>query len=159
MTRIAHCCCGALRAEVIGEPTSVAACHCTECQRRTGSAFGVGTLFPKARVRIEGPNKVYVRGSDSGRTIEIHFCPECGSSVLWYAEFDADMVGIAFGTFADPAMPWPTFSVWETTRHPWVNFDHQLDRFAVQPKVGNLDLELPSRCAALMTKSARPEWR
>jgi hypothetical protein len=33
-----------------------------ECQRRTGSAFGVGTYFPKDQVRTEGPSKVYVRG-------------------------------------------------------------------------------------------------
>jgi hypothetical protein len=46
----------------------VAACHCTKCQRRTGSPFGVGTLFPKEQVR-----KVYVRGSDSGQKIEISF--------------------------------------------------------------------------------------
>jgi hypothetical protein len=133
MTRIAHCCCGALRAEVTGEPVYVGACHCTECQRRTGSAFGVGTLFPKAQVRIEGPSKVYVRGSDAGQKIENHFCPDCGSTVFWYAELYPDMVGIAFGMFADPSMPWPSVSVWETTRHPWVTFDHQLDRFTVQP--------------------------
>jgi hypothetical protein len=34
----------------------------------------------------------------------------------------------------------PTVSVWETTRHPWVAFDHQLDRFAVQPQIDDRDL-------------------
>jgi hypothetical protein len=29
MTRIVHCCCGSLRAEVTGEPLLVAVCHCT----------------------------------------------------------------------------------------------------------------------------------
>src|SRR5262249_6681820 len=61
------------------------------------------------------------------------FCPDCGSSVFWHAEHYPEMVGIAYGTFADPSMPSPTLSVWETTRHPWVTFDHQLDRFALQP--------------------------
>jgi hypothetical protein len=142
MTRIAHCCCGSLRADATGEPEIVAACHCTECQRRTGSPFGVSTLFPKEH---RGPSKVYVRGSDSWRKIELHFCPDCGSSVFWYPESVPDLIGIAFGTFADPSMPWPTLSVWETTRHPWVTFDHQLDRFTVQPKIDDLDLERSSR--------------
>src|SRR5215467_963162 len=87
MTRIAHCCCGSLRAETTGEPAFVGACHCTECQRRTGSPFGVSTYFLKERVRTNGPSKVYVRGSDAGRKIEIHFCPDCGTSVFWYAEW------------------------------------------------------------------------
>jgi hypothetical protein len=82
-----------------------------------------------------------MRGRDSGRKIEIHFCPDCGSSVFWYAEFDPGFIGISFGAFADPSMPRPTFSVWERTRHPWVTFDHRLDRFAVQPEIGDRDLE------------------
>ena len=82
-----------------------------------------------------------MRGSDAGRKIEIHFCPDCGSSVFWYAEWGPALIGIAFGAFADSSMPWPTVSVWETTRHPWVAFDHQLDRFAVQPKIDDRDLE------------------
>jgi hypothetical protein len=132
MTRIAHCCCGSVRAEVTGEPSLVAVCHCTECQRRTGSAFGVAAYFPKDQVHTEGPSNVYMRGSDSGRKIELHFCPDCGASVFWYVEFLGDHVGVAFGAFADP-LPWPTLSVWETTRHPWVTFDHELDRFGRQP--------------------------
>jgi hypothetical protein len=51
MSRIAHCCCGSLRAEATGEPALLGVCYCTECQRRTGSAFGVGTYFAKEQVR------------------------------------------------------------------------------------------------------------
>jgi hypothetical protein len=61
--------------------------------------------------------------------------------VFWYAKLYPDFVGIAFGTFADPSMPGPTVSVWERTRHPWVAFGHQLDRFAVQPEIDDRDLE------------------
>jgi hypothetical protein len=135
MTRIAHCCCGSLRAEVTGEPALVAACHCMACQRRTGSPFGVGAYFQKDWVRTEGPNKVYLRGSDSGRKIECHFCPDCGSTVFWRSEFVPDLIGIAFGAFADPSISRPTLSVWETTRHPWVTFDHELDHFVHQPEL------------------------
>ena len=94
MTRIAHCCCGALRAEVTGQVPRVAICHCMECQRRTGSAFGFVAFFPREQVRTEGPSKVYVRRSDAGRKVEFHFCPDCGASVFWYAEFRPDHVGI-----------------------------------------------------------------
>jgi len=133
MTRIAHCCCGSLRAEATGEPALVAACHCMECQRRTGSPFGV--YFPKEQVRTEGPNKVYDRGSDSGRKVEFHFCPDCGSTVFWYADFSLDLIGIAFGAFADPSMPWPTLSAWEATGHSWVTFDHELDHLGRQDEL------------------------
>jgi hypothetical protein len=131
MTRIAHCCCGSLRAETTGEPL-IAVCHCTECQRRTGSAFAVVAFFPKDQVRIAGPSTVYARRADSGRKVEFHFCPDCGTSVFWYAEFRPDHIGVAFGAFTDPSMPWPAASVWEATRHPWVTFDHPVGRFVDQ---------------------------
>ena len=68
MTRIAHCGCELLRVEAT--PALVGVCHCMECQRRTGSPFGVSTYLPKEQVHIEGTSKVYTRGSDAGRTIE-----------------------------------------------------------------------------------------
>ncbi|MCA1457656.1 GFA family protein [Bradyrhizobium sp. BRP22] len=135
MPRIARCCCGSLRAEATGEPALVAACHCMECQRRTGSPFGVATYFPKEQVRTEGPNKVYERGSDSGRKVELHFCPDCGSTVFWQAEYVRDLIGIALGAFADLSVPWPTLSGWEVTMHPWVTFDHELDHLRKQEEL------------------------
>src|ERR1700754_4281998 len=105
MSRIAHCCCGSLRAEVTGDPALVAACHCIACQRRTGAPFGVSAYFFKDQVRTEGSNKVYSRKSDAGRKVEFHFCPDCGSTVFWYAEYDSSLIGIAVGAFADPSMP------------------------------------------------------
>jgi hypothetical protein len=135
MTRIAHCCCGSLRAEATGEPAFVVACHCMECQRRTGAPFGASACFAKAQVRTEGPSSVYVRGNDSGRTNEFHFCPNCGSTVFWHSEVVSDLIVIAFGAFADPSMPWPTASIWETRQHPWVTFAHELGHFGHQPEL------------------------
>ena len=127
MRRMAHCSCGSLRAEATGEPAFVAACHCIACQRHTGAPFGVTICFSKDQVRTEGPNRSYERSSDSGRKVEFHFCPDCGSTVFWYAEYDSSLIGIAFGAFADPSMPGPTLSTWEMTSHPWVSFDHELN--------------------------------
>jgi hypothetical protein len=133
MTRIAHCCCGSLRAEATSEPAFVVACHCMECQRRTGSPFGVSTCFPKEQARTEGQSKIYMRDTDSGQKIELHFCPNCGSTVFWYPEFFPDLIVIAFGAFADPSMPGPAVSVWERSRHPWVTFGHKIEHFGRQP--------------------------
>ena len=83
MTRTAHCSCGALRIEVSADPDAVVACHCGECQRRTGSVFGVGAYFKKEHVRAEGPSKIYVRDGQEGRKLRMHFCPTCGTTVFW----------------------------------------------------------------------------
>ena len=129
MTRIAHCCCGSLRVETTGEPALVHVCHSTECQRRTGSVFGVSSFFPKSEVKTSGPSKVYVREGQEGRKLRLHFCPDCGTTV--YGEVDArpGLIGISVGAFADPNFPAPTRSIWEQSRHSWVAFDHEVSHF------------------------------
>lgn len=95
-------------------------CHCLECQRRTGSAFGVQAWFPREQVRlVRGADKRYARRADSGRVVTFHFCPERGGTVFWEAEQRPDLIAVAIGMFADPDFEGPSLSVWERRQHPW----------------------------------------
>ena len=127
--RTAQCQCGSLRATVTGEPTVVNACHCKACQRRTGAVMHSGVYFKKSLVRTEGAEKVYTRHAQEGRKISFHFCPNCGSSVYWDADIRPDQYGIAVGAFADPDFPPPAYSVWEESKHPWVQLPGGVQRF------------------------------
>jgi hypothetical protein len=54
------CQCGAIRYEVTEAPQLVYTCHCTECQRLTGSAFSMalvvaGTAFQLAGTQLRIP--------------------------------------------------------------------------------------------------------
>ena len=129
MDRTACCQCGALRATVTGEPTVVNACHCKACQRRTGAAMHSGAYFKKAQVRTEGPETIYTRNAEDGRTISFHFCPTCGSSVYWHLDLRPDHYGIAVGAFADPNFPPPSYSVWEETKHVWVQLPDGIQHY------------------------------
>jgi hypothetical protein len=120
VTRRAHCSCGALSITTTGEPLRVSVCHCTECQRRTGSVFGVQARFAKASVTIEGVSTAYTRSGDSGGRVTFHFCPACGSTVYYEIERVPDAVGVAVGAFADRTFPPPRVSVYEARMHPWV---------------------------------------
>jgi hypothetical protein len=120
--RIAHCCCGALRAETIDEPIVVAACSCQECQRRTGSAFGIGTFWSPDKVKIEGNATRFVRTADSGGRVVSYFCPQCGSTVYWeIPDLRPGWLAIAGGAFGHPDFPPPTMSIWERFKHEWVS--------------------------------------
>jgi hypothetical protein len=118
--RHATCACGQLRLTCEGEPVRVSVCHCLECQRRTGSAFGVQAWFRRGGVtKIEGRATQFSRVADSGRRVDFRFCPACGSTVYWEAEAVPDLIPVAVGAFADPKFPPPEISVWERRRHPW----------------------------------------
>jgi hypothetical protein len=117
----ARCACGSVTVEASGAPLAVVACHCLACQRRTGSVFGVGAYYPAEKVTVTGELRDYARATDAGYTFTSRFCPRCGSSVLWASGKNPGLVGIAVGAFADPAFPAPDRSVWEESRHGWVD--------------------------------------
>jgi hypothetical protein len=126
MKRTARCSCGKLGVDAEGEPGIVIACHCTECQRRTGSVFGVGAYYPKGKVKAAGPSKRYTRDGAEGRKMHNYFCTECGTNLVWESELVAGMIGIAVGAFLDPSFPAPARSVWEKNRHHWVRIGDEI---------------------------------
>lgn len=118
--REASCACGQLTVRCAGEPTKVSLCHCRECQKRTGSTYGIAAFFPRAAVRPAGEAHHYTRASDSGHPVTFHFCPRCGSTVYWEPARMPDRIAVAVGAFADPNFPAPSQSVYDEHRHVWV---------------------------------------
>jgi hypothetical protein len=127
-TREAHCSCGQLTLNASGDPVRISVCHCFECQRRTGSAFGVQARFPRERVQIGGHSHEYVRTGDSGQAISFHFCPHCGTTVYWTLAHAPEIIAVAVGAFADPAFATPQFSVYGSRQHPWVQIPAYMQR-------------------------------
>ena len=119
----ARCSCGAIALSLPGPTNRVAACHCIECQRRTGAPFGVGAFYPAEAVRISGVPMEYVRAADSGGKVRFYFCTDCGSTVYWKADNLPAMIGVAVGAIADPDFPAPIKSVFEQSKHVWVEID------------------------------------
>lgn len=118
--RVATCSCGQLAAACEGEPVSVSLCHCLECQRRTGSTYGIAAFFARDRVALSGASTVFTRPSDSGFPVSFYFCPTCGSTVWWEPSRKPDVIAVAPGAFADPTFPGPVKSVYQHHRHHWL---------------------------------------
>jgi hypothetical protein len=117
-TREAACACGDFRLTLEGDPMLVSACCCTRCQRRTGSFFGVTAYFrPEQLVGQVGAASTFQR-PDSSTTM--HFCPRCGSSLLWRSNDWGNVIGVAGGAFADPSLPGPHRLTHTATGHPFV---------------------------------------
>lgn len=119
----ARCSCGAVALSLPGPTNRVAACHCIACQRRTGAPFGVAAFYPVEAVTISGTSKEYVRAADSGGKVRFYFCPECGSTVYWKPDNLPAMIGVAIGVIADSNFPPPIKSVFERSKHAWVEIN------------------------------------
>jgi hypothetical protein len=72
------CQCGKIRYEITEVPQLVYTCHCTDCQRITGSAFSLGVALPQAALCLTaGEPRALQRMPDSGRLNTRFVCPDC----------------------------------------------------------------------------------
>jgi hypothetical protein len=63
--RVACCSCRQLQIRCTAEPAKVSLCHCLECQRRTGSPFGVAAFFEASSTEVIETSRSYQRGTDA----------------------------------------------------------------------------------------------
>lgn len=73
------CLCAAIRYEISAAPLRVYACHCTDCQRVTGSAFPIGVVVSEDSFRATGNERALAPPilAESGRAKRLGICPDC----------------------------------------------------------------------------------
>ncbi len=117
----ASCCCRQLSLSFEGEIKRTSLCHCFQCQKRTGSVFGVQTRLDKNNVSIRGTSTVFQRKGDEDKDIiSFHFCPKCGSTVYYEAPWMTGFVAVPIGAFSDPTLPTPVMQIYGNRKHHWV---------------------------------------
>lgn len=116
----AQCQCGQITVEAAGSSPAVVACHCIDCQRRSGSPFGVAAYYPTEALTIKGAAKKYTRATALGGEFHTYFCPNCGTSVYQHGDKNPQVTGVTIGAIADPDFPAPIRSVWEQSKLDWV---------------------------------------
>jgi hypothetical protein len=125
----ARCSCGALTLTLSELSKLVVACHCLDCQRRTGAPFGVGAFYAADAVAISGTAKEFTRNAASGGKVHSYFCPNCGSTIYWKANNVPALIGVAVGALTDPKYLAPVRSVFEQSKHNWVQIDGVVEHF------------------------------
>jgi len=98
------CLCGGVRFEVTEPPVSAVYCHCTRCQRRTGTAAAVSARLAPGSLRIlSGEELVASYVPEDGFAKD--FCSACGGALWSRHPEDPDLVSVRFGAFdGDPGI-------------------------------------------------------
>ncbi|MDQ6841427.1 MAG: GFA family protein [Actinomycetota bacterium] len=125
------CLCGGVRFE-LSEPAKYAGyCHCTRCQRRTGTGSS-------AQARIDGRSFRLLRGEELVKAwrhpdggFEKCFCRECGAHLFSRDPDDHAQMSIRMGAFdGDPGVR-PTWRTFVAYAAPWEPIpDDGLERFS-----------------------------
>lgn len=126
----ASCQCGQLHVAVPGATQLVVACHCIACQKRSGSPFGEAAYYPHSEIEVAGEARQFTRQTDAGGTFDQFFCPDCGTTVYMRGTKNPAVTGIPIGLFDDVHAMRPIRSVWEITKHDWIEIAPAIQHFA-----------------------------
>ncbi len=128
-----RCLCGQVHYRADAEPTFVGVCHCTDCQKFTGSAFSTIVGVAARALTVLGSLKTFTKTGDSGKPIHRRFCPECGCSIMDEADALPNIVMVNVGTLDDRSWVKPLSQIYCNSAQPWVQLGGEIKRFAKMP--------------------------
>jgi len=97
------CLCGAVRYEIVEPLLSASYCHCTRCQRRTGTAASANARVAPGSLRILSGEELIREWVPDGGAAKC-FCSACGGA-LWSKDKEGRPSGVRLGTLdRDPGI-------------------------------------------------------
>src|SRR5579859_6936468 len=91
------CLCGAVHYEVTRPFDDCGYCHCTHCQRRTGTASSVNARVARDGFRLLSGEELLRSFQPSGGRPKA-FCTVCGSALFSGDLASADLIAVRLGT-------------------------------------------------------------
>lgn len=116
------CPCRAVRYRMTRAPLFVHCCHCSWCQRETGSACALNAMIEASAVEVSGtPVEMIDTPSLSGKGQKVARCPRCRVA-LWshYAGSGEKISFVRVGTLDQPARLPPDVHIFTSTKLPWI---------------------------------------
>ena len=124
------CGCGAVRYAIDAPPVAASYCHCTRCQRRTGTAASAQIQLAPGSFRIT-QGEEHLAAWKPGDGFEKWFCSQCGSALFSRNPADHDQVAVRMGGLdRDPGIR-PQLRAWTDSAASWEPIpDDGLPRYA-----------------------------
>ena len=98
------CLCGQVRFEVTEPPVAAGYCHCTRCQRRTGTAAAVSARIAPGSLRILSGEE-FVKAFRPPDGFAKVFCTNCGGALWSQSPKDPEVISVRMGAFdSDPGV-------------------------------------------------------
>ena len=124
------CLCGSTKYECSSEPVVSAVCHCKDCQKHSGSAFGLYDGVPKNSLTTTGESlKTFEGQGGSGKYFHRTFCGDCGSSLYAAIEAAPDLLLIHAGTLDDATWVQPEVQAWSGNQLPCASINGDVTKF------------------------------
>lgn len=127
------CECGLTKYTLAGEArVHIYACHCLNCQTRSGSAFAEHAMVHGSIFVCEGPTVAHVRVANNIQFEEV-FCGTCYTRIFNRNSALPDMIFLRAGTLFDSQGLEPVAHIWTTRKQHWVSLPTDIPAFEESP--------------------------
>jgi hypothetical protein len=132
--RSGGCVCGATRYQLTADPVTLYACHCTDCQKATGTSFALSMIVNRESiVVVQGEPKLDACRLDDGREKHSFGCPACNTA-LWGAPVEfPNLLNLEPGTLDDTSWFRPAGHIWTRSAQTWFAIPEGVLRYDQQP--------------------------
>lgn len=123
------CLCGNVRYEIRGTLGRVVHCHCSQCRKAHGAAFGTYADVERASFAfVSGEDDVASYASSPGarRT----FCKHCGATLQFMRESKPERLSLAIGTLDDDPGVRALYHIFTASKAPWFEVTDGLPQHA-----------------------------
>jgi len=128
------CLCGAIRYTLSAPIGGLRACHCTDCQKASGTGASVNAVVPGDALKITwGTPRRYARKADSGRILLRYFCGDCGSPLYSHREISPERVVIRMGSLDNPPAVKIATNIWTRSARAWSWIDPAAENLPANP--------------------------
>ena len=117
------CQCGDITIEGEIDPETVRVCHCTDCQKNSGSAFRFNVPVPGTTFKMSGKPSIYIKTTaESGNPRAQAFCPRCGSPLYTTSVGEGQQASymVRAGILDQRAKLVPKRQIWFRSAQAWV---------------------------------------
>lgn len=129
------CLCGAVRYTLAdGFRFLPDACHCTDCQSRTGSAFSEHMLFARHDLSIEGDLDCGTYQQPSGARSSIWGCAICKTRIFAENDKRPGFASLRCGTLDNSTEVVPAAHIWISSKQPWIQIPADAKSMDEQPR-------------------------
>lgn len=129
------CPCGAIRYQIASFPLLVYTCNCTDCQRRTGSAFALNMPVLATDFHIlQGEPKGWRYVSPKGVPVTSRFCGDCGGRLFGERARRPEIVNLRAGTLDDTSWMVPAAHFFIRSAQAWVEPAVDAECYETQPE-------------------------
>lgn len=115
------CHCGEITFVAEGSRDNVQICHCTDCQKLSGSPFRATVSVRESETTVVGTPAIYIKTADSGTKRLNAFCGTCGSPIYSTAPTGDDReFRLRLGLIEQRALLVPKTQGWRRSMLPWL---------------------------------------